>query len=153
MSRAFVKELEDAVEELPDRPISPHPNLVTPEGLARIEAEVARLQQEHAAAHEANDRAALARAARDLRYWTARRASAQLVTVPSDRSKVHFGATVTVVRDDGRRQTFRIVGEDEADPAHGTLSHVSPLARALFGKEVGDTVEVANSQAEIVEIA
>jgi transcription elongation GreA/GreB family factor len=152
MSRAFVKELEDAVEELPDRPISPHPNLVTPEGLARIEAEVARLQQEHAAAHEANDRAALARAARDLRYWTARRASAQPVTAPSDRSKVHFGATVTVVRDDGRRQTFRIVGEDEADPAHGTLSHVSPLARALFGKEVGDTVEVANSQAEIVEI-
>jgi transcription elongation GreA/GreB family factor len=153
MSRAFVKELEDAVEELPDRPISPHPNLVTPEGLARIEAEVARLQQEHAAAHEANARAALARAARDLRYWTARRASAQVVTAPSDRSKVHFGATVTIVRDDGRRQTFRIVGEDEADPAHGTLSHVSPLARALFGKEVGDTVEVANSQAEIIEIA
>jgi transcription elongation GreA/GreB family factor len=152
MSRAFVKELEDAVEELPDRPISAHPNLVTPEGLARIEAEVARLQQEHAAAHEANDRAALARVARDLRYWSARRASAQLVTAPSDRSKVHFGATVSIVRDDGRRQTFRIVGEDEADPAHGTLSHVSPLARALFGKEVGDTVEVANSQAEIVEI-
>jgi transcription elongation GreA/GreB family factor len=153
MSRAFVKDLEDAVEELPDRPISPHSNLVTPEGLAHIEAEVARLQQEHAAAHDANDRAALARAARDLRYWTARRASAQLVTAPSDRSKVHFGATVSIVRDDGRRQTFRIVGEDEADPAHGTLSHVSPLARALFGKEAGDTVEVANSQAEIVEIA
>src|SRR5213078_4899246 len=146
MSRAFVKDLEDAVEELPDRPISPHPNLVTAEGLARI-------QQEHAAAHAANDRAALARAARDLRYWTARRASAQLVPEPSDRSKVHFGATVSIVRDGGRRQTFRIVGEDEADPAHGTLSHVSPLARALFGKEVGDTVEVANSQAEIVEIA
>ena len=148
MSRAFVKDLEDAVEELPDRPISPHPNLVTAEGLARIEAEVARLQQEHAAAHAANDRAA-----RDLRYWTARRASAQLVPEPNDRSKVHFGATVSIVRDGGRRQTFRIVGEDEADPAHGTLSHVSPLARALFGKQVGDTVEVANSQAEIVKIA
>ncbi len=145
MSRAFVKDLEDAVEELPDRPISPHPNLVTAEGLARIEAEVARLQQDHAAA--------LARAARDLRYWTARRASAQLVPEPNDRSKVHFGATVSIVRDGGRRQTFRIVGEDEADPAHGTVSHVSPLARALFGKEVGDMVEVANSQAEIVEIA
>src|SRR5260370_15388017 len=145
MSRAFVKDLEDAAEQLPDRPISPHPNLVTAEGLASIEAEVARLQQDHAAA--------LARAARDLRYWTARRASAQLVPEPSDRSKVHFGATVSIVRDGGRRQTFRIVGEDEADPAHGTLSHVSPLARALFGKQVGDTVEVANSQAEIVEIA
>ena len=138
MSRAFVKELEDAVEELPDRPVSPHPNLVTAEGLAHIEAEVTRLQQEHAAAHAANDRAALARAARDLRYWTARRASAQLVAAPSDRSKVHFGSTVTIVRDDGRRQTFRIVGEDEVDPARGTLSHASPLARALCsGKSSG----------------
>ena len=153
MSRAFVKELEDAVEELPDRPVSPHPNLVTAEGLAHIEAEVTRLQQEHAAAHAANDRAALARAARDLRYWTARRASAQLVAAPSDLSKVHFGSTVTIVRGDGRRQTFRIDGEDEAEPARGTLSHVSPLARALFGKQVGDAIEVARSEAEIVEIA
>jgi transcription elongation GreA/GreB family factor len=60
---------------------------------------------------------------------------------------------VTIVRNDGRRQTFRIVGEDEADPARGTLSHVSPLARALFGKELGDTAKVAQSEAEIVEIA
>lgn len=153
MSRAFVKELEDAAEELPERPISPHPNLVTAEGLAYIEAEVTRLQQDHAAAQAANDRTALARAARDLRYWIARRATAQLVPAPSDRSKVHFGSTVTIVRNDGRRQTFRIVGEDEADPTHGTLSHVSPLARALFGKQVGDTIEVAQKEAEIVEIA
>jgi len=153
MSRAFVKEREDAVEELPERPISPHPNLVTAEGLAHIEAEVTRLQQEHTAAQAANDGTALARAARDLRYWTARRATAQLVPAPSDRSKVHFGSTVTIVRNDGRRQSFRIVGEDEADPAHGTLSHASPLARALFGKQVGDTVEVAQKEAEIVEIA
>lgn len=151
MSRAFVKELEDAAEELPERPISPHPNLVTAEGLAHIEAEVTRLQQEHAAAQAANDRTALARTARDLRYWTARRATAQ--PAPSDRSKVHFGSTVTIVRNDGRRQTFRIVGEDEADPARGTLSHVSPLARALFGKQVGDTIEVAQKEAQIVEIA
>src|SRR5258708_149531 len=141
MSRAFVKEREDASEELPERPISPHPNLVTAEGLAHIEAEVTRLQREHAAALAANDRTALARSARDLRYWTARRATAQFVATPSDRSKVHFGSTVT------------IVGEDEADPARGTLSHVSPLARALFGKQVGDTIEVAQKEAEIVEIA
>jgi len=153
MSRAFVKELEDGVEELPERPISPHPNLVTTEGFAYIEAEVTRLQQEHAIAHATNDRTALSRATRDLRYWTARRATAQPVAAPSDRSKVHFGSTVTVVRNDGRRQTFRIVGEDEVDPARGTLSHASPLARALFGKELGDTVKVAQSEAEIVEIA
>ena len=154
MSRAFVKELEDAAEELPERPISSHPNLVTAEGLAHIEAEVTRLQQDHAAAQAANDRTALARTARDLRYWTARRATAQLVPAPSNRSKVHFGSTVTIFRNDGRRQTFRIVGEDEADPAHGTLSHVSPLARALFGRQVGDAIEVvAQKEAEIVEIA
>jgi transcription elongation GreA/GreB family factor len=155
MSRAFVKEPdgEDAIEELPERPISPHPNLVTAEGLARIEAEVVRLQQEHAAAQAANDRAALARTARDLRYWNARRSTARLVPPPADSTRVHFGSTVSIVREDGRRQTFRIVGEDEADPAQGTLSHASPLARALFGREVGDTVQAGHSDAEIVEIA
>jgi transcription elongation GreA/GreB family factor len=154
MSRAFVKEPDgqDAFEELPERPVSPHPNLVTAEGLARIEAEVARLQQEHAAAQAANDRSALARSARDLRYWNARRATAEVVSPPSDSTQVHFGSTVSIVRDDGRRQTFRIVGEDEADPAQGTLSHASPLARALFGKKIGDAVRAGQSDAEIVEI-
>jgi transcription elongation GreA/GreB family factor len=155
MSRALVKERdgEDAIEELPERPISAHPNLVTAEGLAHIEAEIARLQQEHAAAQAENHRGALARTARDLRYWTARRATAQVVPPPSDSSRVQFGSTVTIVRDDERRQIFRIVGEDEADPARGTLSHVSPLARALFGKQVGDSIQAGQSQAEIVAIA
>jgi transcription elongation GreA/GreB family factor len=155
MSRAFVKERdgEDALDELPERPVSPHPNLVTAEGLAHIEAEVARLQQEHAAAQAANDRGALARSARDLRYWTARRSTARVVAPPTDSRRVQFGSTVTIVRDDERRQTFHIVGEDEADPARGTLSHVSPLARALFGKQVGDSVQAGQSEAEIVEIA
>jgi transcription elongation GreA/GreB family factor len=136
------------------RPVetTPHPNLVTAEGLARIEAEVARLQQEHAAAQAANDRSALARSARDLRYWNARRAAAEVVSPPSDSTQVHFGSTVSIVRDDGRRQTFRIVGEDEADPAQGTLSHASPLARALFGKKIGDAVRAGQSDAEIIEI-
>jgi transcription elongation GreA/GreB family factor len=155
MSRAFVKERdgEDAGEDLPERPISPHPNLVTAEGLARIEAEIARLQQEHAAAATANERGALARAARDLRYWSARRATARVVPLPTDSTQVHFGSTVAIVREDGRRQTFRIVGEDEADPARGTLSHASPLARSLFGKQVGDTIPAGQSEAEIVAIA
>ena len=155
MSRAFVKDLEDAdaFEDLPDRPVSPHPNLVTAQGLAQIEAELTRLHQDYAAAQAGKDRAALARTARDLRYWTARRASAQLVAPRSDTDEVHFGSTVTLRRDNGRRQCFRIVGEDEADPAHGTLSHVSPLARALFGKTVGDVVEVGESEAEILAIA
>ena len=155
MSRAFVKERdgEDALDELPERPVSPHPNLVTAEGLAYIEAEIARLQQEHAAAQAANDRGALARSARDLRYWAARRSSARVVPPPTDPTRVQFGSSVTIVRDDERRQTFRIVGEDEADPARGTLSHAAPLARAMFGKQVGDSVQAGQSEAEIVEIA
>jgi transcription elongation GreA/GreB family factor len=154
MSRAFVKDQEDdATEDLPDRPISLHPNHVTAHGLALIEAEIARLEREQAAAIAAQDRPALARTSRDLRYWTARRASAHVIPPPKDTDTVHFGSTVTIARDDGRKQTFRIVGEDEADPAHGTLSHVSPLAQALFGKAVGDVIEVGNSEAEIVKIA
>src|SRR2546429_8885413 len=78
MSRAFVKEQDgaDAFEELADRPVSPFPNLVTAAGLAQIEAELARAQQAHAAAVAANERGAQARAKRELRYWTTRRASA-----------------------------------------------------------------------------
>jgi transcription elongation GreA/GreB family factor len=155
MSRAFVKELDggDVFEDLPDRPISPHPNIVTPEGLAHIEARLARVQREYAEAQAANDRAALARSSRDLRYWTSRRTSAEVVAPRADKSEVHFGATVTLRReDDGRELSFRIVGEDEADPARGTLSHASPLARALIGKSVGDVVKMGRTDAEILAI-
>jgi transcription elongation GreA/GreB family factor len=150
MSRAFVKETDDLGDDLPERPVSSAPNLVTPEGLAAIEAEVARLQDALYAAGE--DRAARARIGRDLRYWTARRGNAQMVEAPSDHSVVRFGATVTIDREDGRRQSFRIVGEDEADPTQGTLSHVSPLARAMLGRGAGDSVRVGVGEIEIVGI-
>jgi transcription elongation GreA/GreB family factor len=151
MSRAFVKEDDDAVEDLPDRPVSTAPNLVTAEGLAAIDAEIARLDSELAVAgDDRNDRA---RIARDLRYWASRRSTAQLAPSPADCSIVRFGCAVTLERDDGRAQTYRIVGEDEAAPENGTLSHVSPLARALMGKEVGDTVRVAEHEFEITQIA
>jgi transcription elongation GreA/GreB family factor len=154
MSRAFVKEDDGGgIEPLPDRPISPHPNIVTPEGLAAIERNLAELQERHAAALQAEDRAALGAIARELRYWSARRASAQVVKAPDAPSEVAFGTTVTIARDDGRRQTWRIVGEDESDPARGTLSYVAPVARALLGKRVGDVVRAGNSDAEIVAIS
>jgi transcription elongation GreA/GreB family factor len=153
MSRAFVKETDDTFEPPPERPVSSDPNPVTPEGLAMIERELARLQAEQGAALAAGDKAALAYAQRDLRYWTARRASAQVVETPTDTSRVHFGTTVTLCRDDGREQSYRIVGEDEADPAHGTISHAAPLARALLGKSVGDVVEMGKAEAEILRIA
>jgi transcription elongation GreA/GreB family factor len=154
MSRAFVKEPDggDAFEELPDRPISQHPNLVTPQGLTRIEETLARLHEEHARAQRAADRPALATVGRELRYWTARRSTAQLMPAPESADKVQFGSTVTIERDDGRRQTFRIVGEDEAEPTQGTLSYVSPVARALMNKSVGDVVQAGAGEAKIVAI-
>lgn len=153
MSIAFVREKEggEAFEDLPDRPLSPHTNFVTPEGLARIEAEVARLQDE-VGRLSPEDKAGNARVSRDLRYWTARLGSAQLVErVEGD--TVHFGSTVTVLREDETAQTFRIVGEDEADPAKGSISYVAPLARAITGKSVGDVVEVNGHEVEVTKIA
>ena len=150
MSRAFVKEDAGGDEALPDRPISPDPNYVTAEGLKRIDAELARLQA--ALTASGKDRAARAAVERDLRYWRARRATAQVIPPPADASVVRFGSTATIEREDGRRQVWRIVGEDEADPKEGTLSHVSPLARLLIGRAVGDTVRIADGEAEIIAI-
>src|SRR4029077_11617295 len=135
MSKAFTKEPEtgDVYDDLPDRPVSPH-NLVTAKGLEMIEAELARLHLEHAAAQEANDRALLFKTNRDLRYWTSRRATAQVMEGPKDPKEVDFGSPVSTLREDGRRRPFLIVGEDEADPSAGTLSYVSPVAQALMGK-------------------
>jgi transcription elongation GreA/GreB family factor len=151
MSRAFVKDSEDT-GALPDRPVSTHANLVTPEGLARLDAEVARWRDAYGEAQRGEDRDSLATSGRELRYWTARRASAQLVEPDPDAEVVRFGARVAIRRGDGRRQVFRIVGEDEADPAAGTLSHVSPLARALLGREEGDVVSVGGDEVEIERI-
>ena len=152
MSRAFVKEDDGAgADALPDRPISPHHNYVTAEGLALIDAELARLGT--ALADAGDDRPARAAIERDLRYWRQRHATAEVVPTPTETDTARFGSTVTIARGDGREQVWRIVGEDEADPAKGTLSYVSPLAAALSGKGVGDIVEIAGNEAEIVRIA
>ena len=157
MSVAFTREedLEATAADLPDRPISPHPNLVTPGGLAAIEAALAAARAAYSAAQAHGsieaDRTAMARATRDLRYWSARRASAQLVETRRD-GRVRFGGSVTIEREDGRSQTWRITGEDEADPAAGSVSHVSPLAVALMGKRIGDEVVVAGQSVEVVAV-
>ena len=158
MSVAFTREedLEATAADLPDRPISPHPNLVTLEGLAQIEAALADARAAYNAAQARGsieaDRTAMARATRDLRYWSARRATAQLVEPEPEPDTVQFGRTVTIEREDGRSQTWRITGEDEADPAAGSVSHVSPLAVALIGKRVGDEATVAGQTVEILAV-
>ena len=158
MSVAFTKELdsEAAAADLLDRPISSHPNLVTAEGLAQLDAALAEARAAYAAAQASEDiqadRTAMARATRDLRYYGARRSSAQLFEPEAAPGVVRFGGSVTFERDNGRRQTFRIVGEDEADPAHGSVSYISPLARALLGKSVGDAAVVGDGEVEVVAV-
>ncbi|HVI32631.1 transcription elongation factor GreA [Phenylobacterium sp.] len=159
MAVAFTREedYEAQAADLPDRPVSAHANLVTASGLAAIEAELAAARAAYAAAQAEGgisaDRTAMARATRDLRYWSSRRASAQLTEPDPQPDKVQFGSTVEIEREDGRSQTFRIVGEDEANPAKGSVSYVSPFARALLGKVVGDVVEVNGAEVEIVAVA
>jgi transcription elongation GreA/GreB family factor len=155
MSGAFIREQdgEGGKEVLTDRPISPHPNLVTPTGLARMDAEIARLRAEIARAESADEDHALALAERDYRYWMARRASAELVHPIADVSQVRFGHSVTLRTEDGETRRYHLVGEDEADPAQGFIPYVAPLGQALIGKSVGDGVEVAHKRATIVAIA
>lgn len=154
MSRAFVKESEDAPQDadLPERPLSPHRNLVTPSGLEQIHAQVRRLEEELAAARASGDKSLIARCQRDLRYWTQRRASAEPVPVTRPDGRVRFGSTVTIELDDGSRRQLRIVGEDEADPAAGTIAYVAPVAAAMIGAELGERVAAGGADGEIVEI-
>src|SRR5689334_8701411 len=158
MAVAFTREedYEAQAVNLPDRPVSAHPNLVTASGLAQIEAELAAARAAYAAAQTEGgisaDRTAMARATRDLRYWSARRASAQLTEPDGAADAVVFGRTVELAREDGRTQVFRIVGEDEADPKAGSVSYVAPLAKAVLGKRVGDVVVVNGAEVEIVGV-
>jgi transcription elongation GreA/GreB family factor len=153
MSSAFVRESEgDVREEVSERPVSTHPNRVTRRGFDLIVAENDRLQGSLRAARGEDDEQRFAEIARDLRYWQARRANAEIVPPPEDNADVRFGHKVTIERDDGRRQTYKIVGEDEADPSQGLLSHISPLAVGMFGRKVGATVTAGHNEAEIVAI-
>ncbi|MEQ9241811.1 GreA/GreB family elongation factor [Roseovarius indicus] len=146
MNKAFTKEDDGGgPERLPDLPISPHPNHVTPRGLAALKARAAALEAEvgrlRAEQERASDLTPLAVAERDLRYVEARVSSAILVTPPEAPERVQFGTTVVVVDEEDREATYTIVGEDEADPEKGLITHVSPLARALLEAEPGDVVD------------
>ncbi|MFO1407421.1 MAG: GreA/GreB family elongation factor [Steroidobacteraceae bacterium] len=154
MSRAFVKEQDgEAGDAFPELAVSPHRNLVTPEGLEQLDDNLRRLDADLSRARSAGDRSWVARIERDRRYWSRRRATAELVPKPvGPHEPVRFGSQVTLERPDGRRTVFRIVGEDEAEPSAGRVSWVSPLAESLLGAVVGDLVPFQGDQAEIVGI-
>ena len=165
MSRAFVKESDDdlAAGELPERPVPSHANYVTPRGLGRLEARAKELQELHEelAARSADDSGARQKqreVERDQRYVNAQLERAVVVDPAGQpRDEVHFGATVKIVDGQGRTRRFGIVGDDEADVARGKISWASPLARAMIGARVGDTVKwrspAGETEVEIVEIS
>lgn len=160
MSVAFTKEesAETASETLlPDRPISPHPNLITDAGLKALDDQLRQAREAYEAAQRIEDvnerRRQAAIPLREVRYLSERVRTAQLVPAPSSTDTVAFGSTVTFRREDGRVQKYRIVGEDEADPKAGSISFVAPVAKSLMGKAVGDAVESAGQELEIIAIA
>ncbi len=154
MSRAFTREddSEGQIADIGERPVSTHRNLVTASGLAQIDNAVHELREELAKAEADADRERIATLSRDLRYWSARRESAELSEPEPDSDVVRFGMTVTIEGEDGKRKAWKIVGEDEADAAKGSVSHVSPMALALFGKTVGETAVVNGKDWEIVKL-
>ena len=153
MSRAFMKESDGADgEELAELQVSPHRNLVTPDGLALIEAAVDRLRAELSAARSGDDRTDVKRIQRDLRYWTERKRTAELIEPAPAGAKARFGSLVALEKAVGGAVEYRIVGEDEADPANGKISYVSPIAKLLIGATVGDGIALPDGAAEIVAI-
>ena len=148
MSRAFVKESDDDLTagELPERPLAVHVNYVTPKGLELLQARVRELSERHEQLKRQSDEDSEAKQKvreidRDLRYFRAQLERATLVdTANQPRDQVHFGAAVRIEDEEGLEQEFSIVGDDEADVAAGKISWASPLARAMIGARVGDTV-------------
>ena len=141
----------------PTARVSPHPNLVTEAGLKALEFLLHQAREAYETAQKVEDvnerRRQAAVPLRDARYFAARVRTAQLMPHPTSTDTVAFGSTVTFRRDDGRVQKYRIVGEDEADPKAGSISFVSPVARLLMGKAVGDVVGTSGQELEIIAIA
>lgn len=154
-------------EPLAETPVSPNRNLVTQRGLALLRAELARLD-EALAAESAADPAGgdlaenpvdghslAAHLARDRRYVARRLATAEPVVVSAatdGEQTVAFGCAVTLALADGRRVSWRIVGEDEADPAHGRIAWTAPVAGLLTGLAVGDEVRLPAGPAEVIAV-
>ncbi len=145
MSRAFVNEDQATAqaEQPVERQVSAQPNYVTPQGLAQLQARVALLHSQHSEQNDlgdAADKQRIAELARDLRYFTQRLHSAQVVSAATSTDKVQIGSRVTFADEQDRQQCVQLVGEDQADAASGLVNWASPLGRALLGARPGDEV-------------
>jgi transcription elongation factor GreB len=155
VSKAFTKD-DDGGEVIiaPRRAPLPFgvPNYVTPRGLSLLQAELSALGRVQPDVAEASE---LERA-RALQLHQARvselesRIHGAIVVSPEHqpRDEVRFGAKVTVRSGAGAERTYRLVGVDEADAERGLLAFVSPLARALLGKRVGEVALVSTPAGE-----
>ena len=165
MSRAFTKESTDdlVAGELPERPVPAHANYVTPRGHEQLRARVKALQEQHEKLNLQSDEDSAAKQKqreieRDQRYFNAQLERA-IVVNPSGqpRDQVHFGAAVKILDEDGKTHRFTIVGDDEADVTGGKISWASPLAKAMIGAKIGDTVKwrrpAGDAEVEIAEIS
>ena len=155
MSRAFVRENDggaEVPEDVPERPVSSHANFVTARGLQQIESRIHELEAAREAPKRSEDKDALGRVDRDLRYWQQRKATAKLVEPETEPVKARFGVRVTLQYADGPQRSYTLVGEDEADPAQGLISWISPIAQALLGASVGDEVTLQGQRAEITKL-
>jgi transcription elongation factor GreB len=149
MSRAFVKEEQPAVPPVapPRAPLPPGvPNYVTARGLSLLREELDALARERSrveASLDGEERAnALSLLAQRRTALEARLACVVLVVPTRPCHEVRFGTTV-VVRGEGQRERkYQLVGVDEAEPDQGRIAFVSPMARALLGREAGDVTTV-----------
>jgi transcription elongation GreA/GreB family factor len=147
MSVAFRRESDEEHKEPRfEIPLPAGPNLVTPRGLALIEAKVAELEAAVATEAEEEPREALRR---ELRYWNTRRTTAEVAPTP-EAGVVGIGSRVRI-RLAGKVRTIDLVGHDEADPAADRLAFSAPLAQALIGAEACERVDF-NSRPEAIEI-
>jgi transcription elongation factor GreA len=133
---------------------------MTREGHARLQQELEQLKRvdrpaiikaiaearahgdlsENAEYHAAKERQGFIEAR--IRELEAKVSGAEVLEPPRDGTRVTFGSTVRLRAPDGKEVRYQIVGSDEADPAAGRISILSPIARTLIGKEVGDEVKV-----------
>lgn len=144
MSRAFVREEDgDLPEDLPELPVSPHPNYVTPRGLALLETELSELLEKLATLDpkQMDFRQQTALLERRER-WLRTRISGAILVAPEDTetppAQVGFGHYVQLMDEVGEIFYVQIVGEDESDPNAQRVSWRSPLAQSLMGAEVGE---------------
>ncbi len=147
MSVAFRRESdEEHLEPKFELPIPTGPNIVTPRGLALIEAKVAEW---NAAVAAAADDDARKKAKRDLAYWSTRLATARVAEPPAD-GIVGIGSCVTF-RLNGKERKIEIVGHDEAEPAASRIAFSAPLAKAMIGAGMSDWVDF-NGVEEAIEV-